>query len=170
MAVPSNPDIAGVLREIALFLEMESVPFKPRAYEKAALSIEGLDAACSELHERGGVKALAGIPGVGQSIAEKIAELLTTRRIAYHEELRARTPVDVRALTTIEGVGPKAVKALYETLGITDLASLEAAATAEKIRTLARFGVKSEEKILRGLAFAKQRSGRARLGDVLPLV
>jgi DNA polymerase (family 10) len=170
MAAPNNADIAARLREIALFLDMEGVAFKPRAYEKAAYSIEALDQPCSELHAQGGVKALAEIPGIGKSIAEKIAELLTTGTIAYREELHARTPVDVLALTAIEGVGPKAVKALYETLGVTDLASLEAAATAGKIRDLPHFGEKSEEKIRRGLAFAKQHSGRFPLGQVLPLM
>jgi DNA polymerase (family 10) len=170
MRAPSNADIASVLREIALFLEMEDVPFKPRAYEKAAQSIESFDRPCSELHRAGGEKALAQIPGIGKSIAASVAELLTTGKIAHHRELRARTPVDVLALTAIEGVGPKAVKALYEALGVTDLASLERAASAGRIRELPHFGEKSEEKILRGLGFAKQRTGRFPLGGVLPLV
>ena len=170
MTAPSNAAIATQLREIALFLEMEDVPFKPRAYEKAAQSIESLDESCAALHTQGGLKALEAIPGVGKSTAEKIAELLTRGTIAYHEELRARTPVDVSALTSIEGVGPKAVRALYQALGVTDLASLEAAAHAGKIRTLPHFGEKSEEKILRGIAFAKQRHGHFSLGAVLPLV
>jgi len=165
-----NPEIAAVLREIALFLEMEDVPFKPRAYEKAAQSIESLDEPCTDVCTRGGAKALAELPGIGKAIAEKIAELVTTGRLAYYEELRARTPVDVRALTAIEGVGPKAVKALYRALGVTDLASLEAAARAGRIRSLPHFGEKSEQKILRGLEFAKRRQGRFPLGAVLPLV
>jgi len=68
----SNADIARVLREIALFLEMEDVPFKPRSYEKAAHSVFACDVPCADLLATGGVKALAQIPGVGKSIAEKI--------------------------------------------------------------------------------------------------
>ncbi len=166
----ANADVARVLREIALLLDMEGVPFKPRSYERAAQSVEAWDAPCAEMLQAGGVKALAQIPDVGKSIAEKIAELLTTGRITYREELHARTPIDVLALTTIEGVGPKNARALYQALGVTDLASLEAAARAGRIRELPRFGVKSEEKILRGLAFARAGYGRVPLGDVLPLV
>ncbi|TMA79067.1 MAG: DNA polymerase/3'-5' exonuclease PolX [Deltaproteobacteria bacterium] len=166
----TNTDVARALREIALFLEMENVPFKPRSYEKAAQSIATCDEPCSAMLARGGVKALAEIPGVGKSIAEKIAELLTTGVMAYHEELRARTPIDVAALTAVEGVGPKGARALYQALGVTDLESLEAAARAGRIRALPRFGEKSEEKILRGLAFAREHHGRMPLGDVLPLV
>jgi len=166
----TNADVARVLREIALFLEMEDVPFKPRSYEKAADSVAAWDVPCHELVSRGGAKALGQIPGVGKSIAEKIAELLTTGKIGYHEELRARTPIDVTALTAVEGVGPKGARALYEALGVTDLATLEAAAQAGRIRALSRFGEKSEAKILRGLSFARAHGGRTPLGDVLPMI
>ena len=88
MAAPlRNADIATVLREIALFLAMEGEPFKPRAYEKAAQSIEAAAEPCSELFASGGVKQLATIPGIGKSIAAKIGELLATGRMAYREEL-----------------------------------------------------------------------------------
>ena len=165
-----NADVAAVLREIALFLQMEDEPFKPRAYEKAAQSLDVADEDCATLYAAGGVKALLGIPGIGKSIAEKIGELLATGTMTYREELYAKTPVDVAALTTVEGIGPKAVRVLWTELGVTDLASLEAAAQAGRIRDLPRFGQKSEEKILRGIAFAKSRSGRFPLGEVLPLI
>ena len=170
MKPPSNEEIAIKLREIGLLLEMEDVPFKPRAYEKAALSLAGLDEPCTAIYARGGEKALREIPAIGKSMAEAIAQYLTTGQMTHHAELYARTPVDVSALTSIEGVGPKAVRALYEALGVTDLASLERAARAGKIRALPHFGEKSEEKILRGLEFARQRSGRFPLGSVLSLV
>lgn len=165
-----NADVAAVLREIALFLSMEDEPFKPRAYEKAAESVEVAEHSCAALFASGGVKALATIPGIGKSIAEKIGELLATGAMTYREELYAKTPVDIAALTTVEGVGPKAVRVLYQELGVTDLATLEAAAAAGRIRGLPRFGAKSEEKILRGIAFAKSSSGRFPIGNVLPLV
>ena len=128
MTPPSfrNAEIAALLREVALFLSMEDEPFKPRAYEKAAESVELAEDSCADLFAAGGVKKLATIPGIGKSIAEKIAELLTTGTMRYREELYAKTPVDVGALTMVEGVGPKAVRVLYQELGVTDLASLEA--------------------------------------------
>ena len=112
----TNADIAAMLREIALFLSMEDEPFKPRAYEKAAESVAATDQACAVLFASGGAKALATIPGIGKSIAEKIGELLATGKMTYREELYAKTPVDVAALTTVEGVGPKAVRVLYQEL------------------------------------------------------
>ncbi|MEK7560036.1 MAG: helix-hairpin-helix domain-containing protein [Patescibacteria group bacterium] len=39
----TNQEIVKILHEMAEFLEMKDVEFKPRAYEKAALGIDGLD-------------------------------------------------------------------------------------------------------------------------------
>ncbi|MBI3950999.1 MAG: DNA polymerase/3'-5' exonuclease PolX [Acidobacteria bacterium] len=165
-----NRDIAQVFDEIARYLDMEGVPFKPRAYEKAARTIEAMTESLAAIYERGGLKALQQIPGVGRSLGEKIEELLTTGRLKYYEELKKKTPLDLAALTSIEGLGPKTAKALYEALSITNLEELEAAARAGKIRHLPHFGVKTEQKILKGLEFLKKHAPRFLLGSVLPLV
>jgi DNA polymerase (family 10) len=166
----TNTEIARVMREIAVFLDMEGVQFKPRAYEKVAYAIEAVDEPIADIYRRGGVKAVEEIPGVGKSIAEKIVTLVETGRLPYYEELRAKTPVDVTGLTAIEGLGPKNIKALYAELGIRTLADLERAALAGQIRELPHFGEKSERKILKGIGFQKQSTGRFPLGHVLPLM
>lgn len=166
----TNADIARVMREIAVFLDMEGVPFKPRAYEKAAYAIESVDEPIIDIYGRGGIKAVEEIPGVGKSIAEKIVTLLDTGHLPYYEELHKKTPVDIAGLTAIEGLGPKNIKTLYEELGVCTVADLEKVAQAGKIRDLPHFGEKSEQKILKGIGFVKQRSGRFPLGAVLPLM
>jgi len=166
---PTNAELAARLREMALFLDMTSVPFKPRAYEKAAYVIEALDRPAAELWAAGGVKALAALPNVGKGIAERIGELIDTGQVADLDALRRATPVDVLGLTAIEGVGPKMVKLLYDELGIRTVDDLERAARAGQVRTLPHSGEKTEQKILKGIAFLKQRAGRRPLGDVLEL-
>src|SRR5438034_1485013 len=164
-----NPQVAQVFREISAFLEMEGVPFKPRAYEKAAESIAALEDPVEEIFTRGGVKALEKIPGIGKSFAAKIAEFLSTGQVADHEKLRAATPVDLDQLLGIEGLGPKGIKSLYEHLGVRTLTDLEAAARAGKIRQVPGFGERSEQKILQGIGFLEARTGRLPIGTVLPL-
>jgi DNA polymerase (family 10) len=166
----TNAAVAKMMREIAALLEMDGVPFKPRAYEKVAYTIEALDEPLAETYERGGLKALEEIPGVGKGIAERIEELLTTGKLKYYDDLHKKVPVDVSGLTAIEGLGPKNVKALYEALGIRSVADLEKAARTGKIRELPHFGEKSEEKILKGLEFLRGHTGRFGLGEVLPLL
>src|SRR5215468_6607796 len=168
-ASPTNAEVAARLREMALYLDMTGVQFKPRAYEKAAQAIDALDLPIGEVFAGGGVKALAQLPGVGKGIAERVAELIATGTCRDLEALRQQTPVDIMALTAIDGVGPKMAKALYEVLDIRSVADLERAARAGQIRALAHFGEKTEARILKGIAFLKQRGGRVPLGAVLDL-
>ena len=169
MLIMSNHDIGNVLREIAAYLEMEGVGFKPRAYEKAAEAVEASDVPVSSLLQTGGVKAVETLPGVGKSIAQKIVELLETGKIDYLEKMRAKRPMDLMELIAIEGVGPKTAGALHDALGVRTLADLERAARAGKVRTLHGFGEKTEEEILRGLDFLRQHRGRFPIGQALPI-
>ena len=166
----SNRAIAELLREIGEYLAMQNVPFKPRAYEKAADAIDSIEEEVSEIYKVGGIKALEEIPGVGVSIGEKIEEFLKTGRIAYYEQLKKKAPVDLSELAKVEGLGPKSIKQLYEKLGVQNLADLEKSARAGKIAKLPGFGQKSEEKILKGISFAKSFGGRFVLGSVMPAI
>ena len=67
-----NVELGRCFRDLAAYLDMEDVPFKPRAYEKAALAIESHDQPLEEVYRQGGVKALRAIPGIGASMAEKV--------------------------------------------------------------------------------------------------
>jgi len=164
----TNSEIAKVLYEIGEYLDMQGVAFKPRAYEKAAETIESLPEAVADIYKKGGIKALEDIPGVGVSIAEKVAELIETGHSKFYEDLKKKMPVNLSELTAVEGLGPKKIKKLYQKLGIKNLKDLEAAARAGKIRKLADFGEKSEENILKGIEFLKRSGGRFILGFVWP--
>ena len=162
-----NARLARVFRDLAAYLEMEGIRFKPRAYEKAA---QALGAALAiDVGERG-AKGLREVAGIGASMAQKLEELLTTGRCTVHEEYRTRLPVDIAGLTALEGIGPKAVRTLYETLGIRTVDDLATAARGGKIRGLSSFGERSEQNILRALSGAASSGGRQLLAAVLPVV
>jgi len=161
-----NAHVARILYEVADLLELDGVAFKPRAYRRAAQSIEGLATPIEALVESGEHRE---IPGVGEAIAEKIAEIVETDRLRYHDELKSRLPIDLYALTRIEGVGPKTAKRLYDELGIRDRVDLERAARDGQIRAVKGLGARTEEKILRGLAEAQRWEDRTLLGEALPL-
>jgi DNA polymerase (family 10) len=154
---------------MALFLEMEDVAFKPRAYEKAAQLVDALDRPLSEIDDTSGIAGLEDLPGVGTGIAERIHEMLHEGRIADLERLRKHTPVDILGLTAIEGLGPKRVAALHEGLGIRDVRGLEKACRERRVRALPHFGAKSEASLLRGIELLAGTAGRQLLGRVLPL-
>jgi DNA polymerase (family 10) len=164
-----NKEIAKIFNEIAEYLEMDEVPFKPYAYQKAALTLETLKNDVEDLYQAGGLKALKGIPGVGESIAHKIEEYLTTGRIQYYEDFKKKMPINLDEIVGVEGVGPKKAKVLFEQLGVKTLEELEAAAKNHKIAPLFRFGEKTEQNILQAIDFLKGSKGRFLLGEILPM-
>ena len=164
-----NREIANIFNEIAEYLEMDGIRFKPYAYQKAAITLENLRDSVEDIYNQGGFKALKGIPGVGESIAQKIEEYLNTGKIQYYEEFRQKLPISLTELMGVEGLGPKKAKVLFEKLGITNLTELEAAALAHKIAPLKGFGDKTETNILEGIEFLKKSTGRFLLGQALPL-
>jgi DNA polymerase (family X) len=163
----NNLDIAKVLFEIADLLELKGEDlFKVRAYRKAAEQIELLLEEAEALHRRG---ALTSIPGVGKAIAGKVAELLTTGRLEYLEELRRSVPPGVGELTRVPGLAAKTAALLYERLGIDSLDRLELAARQGELRDLPGMGPKKEAAILAGLEKLRARGDRIPLGSVLPV-
>ena len=146
-----NYEIARILHEIAIYEEIKGEKFKPRAYGKAALYLESLNEDLHTIYKKGGIKALTELPGIGKSIAEKLAEIIKTGKLKYYEDLKKQIPVDVTALNSVEGVGPKTVNVFYEELGITNLEELEKAVKEEKLRNLEGFGEKTEQQILNGI-------------------
>jgi DNA polymerase (family X) len=166
-----NYEIARILHEIAIYEEMKGEKFKPRAYEKAALYIESLNEDLEIVYKKGGINALMELPGIGKSIAQRLVEIISTGKSPYYEELKTQIPVDVTTLASIEGIGPKTVKVLYEELGITKIEELEKAAREQRIRNLRGFGEKSEQQILNGIEFFKKsHGGRFILGFILNML
>ena len=164
-----NQELASIFSAMAAYLEMDEIPFKPQAYEKAALTLENLPVDVEEIYKREGEKGLQKIPGIGKRIANKIVEYLHTGKIKEYEKMRKKVPVKINELMKVEGLGPKMIKELYQHLKITNLEQLEKAAQEGKIRNLPRFGLKTEQNILQGIQFVKRSRGRFLLSEALPL-
>ena len=78
-------------------------------------------------------------------------------------------PVRLVELLQVPDMGPKKVGLFWHELGITDLAGLEAAARAGKLRDLPGMGEKSEAKVLAGIEALSRRTDRIPLGRAWPL-
>ncbi len=164
-----NQEIAKIFNDMAQFLKMEGVDFKPYAFEKAAYSLESLKEDVGQIYQKGGVKALMEIPGVGKSIAGHIEEYLKKGKISDYEKFKKRLPLKMDELVRVEGLGPRKIKILYQKLGVNDLKTLEKAAKSHKVAPLFGFGETTEKNILQGLEFLKRDKGRFSLGEILPI-
>lgn len=161
-----NAQVAEVFERIADLLELQGENiFRIRAYREAARQIASL---ASDINELWRSNRLQEIPGVGQAIAEKIDELLSTGRLRYLEELEARFPPGLVEMMRIPGVGPKRAMALFEKLGVSSVDELEQAAREGRVRTIPGFGAKTEQNILAGIARWRQHTARLPLGRALP--
>ena len=127
----NNGEVARVFQDISDLLEVkgESV-FKVRAYQKAVRSIEHLPVELSQLMAEG---KLREVPGIGEAIEKKIAELLTTGHLKYYEELRAEFPEGVISLLQVPGVGPRTAMRLSTELGVKSIEDLEKAIVAGRV-------------------------------------
>src|SRR5438045_8580330 len=108
--------VAETLVEIGVLLELKGEnPFKTRAYTNAARALENVAEPLEKLVTEA---RLGEIKGIGDGIQKKIAELVTTGRLAYYEELKASIPPGLLAMLEIPGVGPKKIQAIYANMGL----------------------------------------------------
>jgi DNA polymerase (family 10) len=151
-------EVAAILNDIGTALEIKGEnPFKVRSYYNAARNIETLGEDINLIAKEDRLKE---IPGVGESIAEKIKELLATGKMKYYEDLEKELPEGLFEMLRVPGLGPKKIKAIWDTLGITNITALEYACHENRIAALERFGQRSQGKILEGIAFVKKAQGR----------
>ena len=157
--------IAEILTDIATLLDLKGEnPFKSRAYINAARAIE---TAAEPLEKIFAADSTLRLKGVGDSIHEKISEMLQTGKLAYYEELKNSVPPGLVALLNIPGLGPKKVKALNDKLGVESVEQLEKACLEGKVAKLDGFGEKTQAKICEGINFRRQYASRHLLSDAL---
>jgi DNA polymerase (family 10) len=141
-----NAEIALHFDELADLYELDgAIVHRVLAYRNAAKSIRDATASVEELTEAGRVTEL---PGVGKTIAEKLAVLFETGEIPAATKLKAKYPPGLVEITRLPGFGPKRARKVFEELGIASLDELRSAAESEKLRAIPGFGPKAEEAVL----------------------
>lgn len=142
--------IAEILEKIARLLELRGEnPFKIRAYINAAHVLEMAPLSPDDLRN---IEKLEQIQGIGQAIAQKIAQLATTGSLPLLTELQSQFPESLIQLFEVPGLGAKKIKVLFEQLRIADLAALEAACKDGRVAALPGFGEKTAQNLLKGIA------------------
>ena len=155
---------------LADLLELEGAEsFRVLAYRRAATRMRETSGSIAQLALDGRAKELQGI---GKTIEEKIVQIVEQGEIEALAKRRTSVPPEVVLFMRLPGLGPKTAARIWKELGVTTLEELRAAAEAERLRGLAGLGPKSEEKILKALAFQAENpdAGRRLLGVGLPAV
>jgi DNA polymerase (family 10) len=147
---------AHVLSQIAAFLELKGEnSFKCRAYAGAAKGLLALGADdLAPLYHSG---ELGAVRGLGPATLAVVRDLVETGESRYLEQLRESMPEGLLEMLDVPGLSPLKIHQIHEGLGIETLEELEAAATTGRLATLPKFGPKTVEKILKGIAAARER-------------
>jgi DNA polymerase (family 10) len=157
-----NADITAIFSEIADLLEIQGAnPFRIRAYRNAARILGELPQEAGVLVGRG--ENLTRLPGIGEDLATKVTEIVTTGHCGMLDRLRRELPPAITELLKVPGLGPKRVKTLYNELDVQTVEQLHRAAKDGRIRTVHGFGAKTEESILQALQVPVTQGHRFKL-------
>jgi DNA polymerase (family 10) len=155
-----NGEVADVLADISWLLELEGDDaYRIRAYRKAAQSIEGLDGDVNAYYREG---RLRDIPGVGESIARTIAELLDTGRSGLYETLKKEIPPELYEVIEVPGIGRRTALKVHSALGAKTVEDFRRAAKSHRIRKVRGMGEVTEKKILEAIDRYRDRQGETR--------
>ena len=145
----TNGDLARIFHDIGDMLEVKGeLVFKTVAYHRAADAIGRSPVDLVAAYRAGDPPR---IPGVGQAISDKIAELATTGHLAFYDRLAAEVPPGLIELLRLPGLGPKTVRLIYGELGIDSMDDLRKAAEAGTLRNLKGLSARTEQLILEGI-------------------
>lgn len=164
----NNREIAQTFERVADMLAIRGDQIhRILAYRRAAENIRELGRDLHLIDEEGG---LTDIPGIGATLAAKIEEMLVTDRLEFYERLAEEIPPSLVEMLRVEGLGPKRVKQIYDSLGITTLDELTEAARQGELRNLPGLGAKSEAKIVANIeALARHGDDRFPLAIAWPV-
>ncbi|RMH49917.1 MAG: DNA polymerase/3'-5' exonuclease PolX [Bacteroidetes bacterium] len=162
----TNKAVARILKETAALVELTGGnPYRARAFSNAARTLERLDEPVEALLERG---ELTRLRGIGDGLAGPIRDILTRGSFDLRDDLLGSLPPGLLDVLRVKGLGARRARQLWQSLGITSLPELEAAAEAGRLASLDGFGEKSQASILANTRLLRAYDTRRRYADALP--
>lgn len=154
-----NSAIARRLDEVAHLLnEQQANPYRVQAYRHAAQTLRELEQPVTDLFQQQGVEGLRQLPGIGETLARSIRELLLSGRLPILDRLRGEVDPIV-LLSSVPGIGAVFAERLHHDLSIDSLEELEMAAHDGRLARYGGIGTKRLAGIQDSLA---TRLGRVR--------
>jgi DNA polymerase (family 10) len=167
-AVISNAEMARIFTEIGDMLEiLGEVVYKAVAYRRVADAVERYPDDVAALFRRG---APPKLPGAGEALTAKLAELAETGSLEYHERLRAQVPDGLLEILRLPGIGPKTVRLVSTELGIDSVEALRAAAEEGLLRHLKGLSERTETNVLEAIGRMERQGSRQLIHDADALV
>jgi DNA polymerase (family 10) len=140
-----------LLHEIVALLELQGEdPAVPAPFADAARSLAADEARpLAELLKRDRRR-------FAPEVVEVLEQLRDTGDAELLDRLRESTPEGLFEMMRVPGLGPSRIRRIHEGLGIDTLQELEDAARDGRLAQLPRFGERTAEQVLRGIAWLKE--------------
>jgi len=159
----NNKEIAAVLQETADLIELtDGNPHRARAFSRAARALGNVD---EPVPDRLSANTLTEVSGIGDAMADHVADVLETGTFPLHDELLNAVPPGLLEVMRVKGLGTKRTRRLWQELDITSLDELEQAAEADRITSLSGFGAKTQENILENVRRLRAYDAQWRFAD-----
>lgn len=153
--------IAALLRELAVYYDLDGDRHRAFAYERAAKSVE----AANGLHRLIDEGRLEELPGIGASIARVVVELARRGTAAVLERLRERWPPVVIEIAQLPKVGVIKARKIHQALAPASLDAVAALCRSGALRELPGFGKISEQRILQAIEDRRRQGAQMLLID-----
>ncbi len=161
----TNKQIAKSFLLLSQLMELHSEnPYKIRSYSTAYNTLRKLGADLNEMS----LEELKSIPGVGDAISSKIAELLAKGNINELEEYKNKTPEGIQQMLSIKGLGIKKIQTIWHKMEITTVGELLYACNENRLVDYEGFGQKTQEDLKQKIDFFQRSLGKHLYANILP--
>ena len=143
--------------------------FKTKTYSIAAFNIEKLP---MQLHETPR-ENLFTIKGIGNSIGQKVIELIDTGKLDVLSEYISNTPPGVIEMLNIKGIGPKKIHTIWKEMEVESLGELLYACNENRLTLFKGFGEKTQKNVQEAIEFYFLNQGHflyAQLDAIFPQI
>lgn len=129
--------------------------FKAKTYSIVAYKISQLTVELQTLSE----ESISKINGIGEAIAKKIVEFLSTGKINILEDLILKTPEGIFEMLKIKGLGPKKIFFIWQEMGIENIGELLYACNENRLLLYKGFGKKTQQNVIESIEFYLRQQG-----------
>lgn len=152
-----NYSIADQLSLLAKLMDIHGEnSFKSKSYASAAFTLEKLPQEIADTPR----EKFSSIKGIGESVSNKIIELLETGELKQLKEYISKTPEGVLEMMNIKGLGPKKINVLWKEMHIDSIGKLQSACEKNEVANKKGFGEKTQQNILNSIEFQRENAGK----------
>ena len=151
-----NYEIAEYFSLLAKLMDIHGEnAFKIKSYSNAAYTLDRLNDPLEAMSPA----QIAGIRGIGDALAQKIVDLLATKKLQILEDYIEKTPAGILEMLKIKGLGPKKIITIWKELGIESIGELLYACEENRLINYKGFGAKTQQSIQDALNYYLQNQG-----------